>query len=136
MQAQAQQQTEAIDPVCGMTISPADAVGTVDYQGRTYYFCAESCVEQFRDDPEAFLDPARREAAAAALPQGIEYTCPMHPEVRQIGPGTCPKCGMALEPTVDTGAEEKNPELEDMSRRFWISVALVAPILAVMVGDF
>ena len=141
MQAQAQPQTgtqplEVVDPVCGMTISPADAVGTVDYQGRTYYFCAESCVEQFKGDPEAFLDPARREAAAAALPQGVEYTCPMHPEVRQIGPGTCPKCGMALEPTVDTGAEEKNPELEDMSRRFWISLALVAPILAVMVGDF
>jgi Cu+-exporting ATPase len=141
VQAQVQPETdtqplEVVDPVCGMTISPADAVGTVDHKGRTYYFCAESCLEQFRDDPESFLDPARREAAAAALPQGVEYTCPMHPEVRQIGPGTCPKCGMALEPTVDTGTEEKNPELEDMSRRFWISLALVAPILAVMVGDF
>ncbi len=70
----------------------------------------------------------RREAAPPALPTDVEYTCPMHPEVRQIGPGTCPKCGMALEPTVDTGVEESNPELDDMSRRFWISLALVAPI--------
>jgi Cu+-exporting ATPase len=130
------QPEEVLDPVCGMTIPPADAVGTFDHKGQTYYFCAESCLERFRDDPEQFLDPARREAAAAALPAGVEYTCPMHPEVRQIGPGTCPKCGMALEPTVDTGAEETNPELVDMSRRFWISLALVAPILAVMVGDF
>jgi P-type Cu+ transporter len=136
MTAQAQPQTEVLDPVCGMTISPADSVGTVEHKGQTYYFCAESCLEQFKADPERFLDPARREAAAAALPADVEYTCPMHPEVRQIGPGACPKCGMALEPTVETAVEESNPELEMMSRRFWISLALVAPILAVMIGDF
>ncbi len=127
---------EVVDPVCGMTISPADSVGTVDYRGQTYYFCAESCLEQFKADPEQFLDAERRAAAAAALPTDVEYTCPMHPEVRQIGPGTCPKCGMALEPTVDTGVEERNPELDAMSRRFWISLALVAPMLVVMIADF
>jgi Cu+-exporting ATPase len=137
MNALAQPETqEVLDPVCGMTISSADSVGTVEHKGQTYYFCAESCLEQFKADPERFLDPARREAAAAALPADVEYTCPMHPEVRQIGPGTCPKCGMALEPTVDTGVEEKNPELDLMSRRFWLSLALVAPILVVMIGDF
>ena len=127
---------EVLDPVCGMTISPADSVGTVNHRGQTYYFCAESCLEQFKADPEQFLDPERRAAAAAALPADVEYTCPMHPEVRQIGPGTCPKCGMALEPTVDTGVGESNPELDAMSRRFWISLALVAPILVVMIADF
>ena len=126
---------EVLDPVCGMTISPDDAVGTATHRGQTYYFCAESCLEQFTADPERFLDPKRREADAAALPQDVEYTCPMHPEVRQIGPGACPKCGMALEPTVDTGAEIRNPELDDMLRRLKVSAALVAPIAAVMLAD-
>ena len=126
---------EVLDPVCGMTISPADAVGTAVHRGQTYYFCAESCLEQFNDDPERFLDPKRREAELAAQPADVEYTCPMHPEVRQIGPGTCPKCGMALEPTVDTGADLGNPELDDMSRRLRVSVALVAPIAVVMIAD-
>ena len=126
---------EVLDPVCGMTISPADAVGTAVHRGETYYFCAESCLEQFKADPERFLDPQRREAERAGQPAGVEYTCPMHPEVRQIGPGTCPKCGMALEPTVDTGADLGNPELDDMSRRLRVSAVLVAPIAAVMIAD-
>jgi Cu+-exporting ATPase len=126
---------EVLDPVCGMTISPADAVGTVVHRGETYYFCAESCLEQFKEDPERFVDPKRREAERAAQPADVEYTCPMHPEVRQIGPGTCPKCGMALEPTVDTGADLANPELDDMSRRLRVSAALVAPIAVVMIAD-
>ena len=129
------QPEEVVDPVCGMAISPADSVGTVDYRGQTYYFCAESCLEQFKENPEQFLDPEQRAAAAAALPTDVEYTCPMHPEVRQIGPGSCPKCGMALEPTVATGVEAPNPELDDMSRRFWISLALVSPLLVVMIAD-
>jgi Cu+-exporting ATPase len=89
---------EVVDPVCGMTISPADAVGHVDYRGRTYYFCAQSCLERFTADPAAFVDKPSAEATAAdARPDQI-YTCPMDPEVRQVGPGACPKCGMALEP--------------------------------------
>jgi Cu+-exporting ATPase len=88
---------EVLDPVCGMTISPADAVGHVEHEGSTYYFCNESCLEQFRARPSAFLTdrPAR---AAAPADMARQYTCPMDPEVRQIGPGACPKCGMALEP--------------------------------------
>jgi Cu+-exporting ATPase len=120
-----------VDPVCGMTIDPADAVGQFDYKGRTYYFCAESCLEEFRDNPEQFLDPAVRSAPAIDLE--AEYTCPMHPEVRQRGPGPCPICGMALEPVEATLDEEPNHELIDMSRRFWWSLVLTTPILAFMV---
>src|SRR5262245_32596080 len=129
------QPDEVLDPVCGMTISPADAIGTAVHRGKTYHFCAESCLEQFTADPDRFLDPKRRETELAAQPADVESTCPMHPEVRQIGPGTCPKCGMALEPTVDTGADLGNPELDDMSRRLRISAALVAPIAVVMIAD-
>src|SRR5688572_25507023 len=104
-----------VDPVCGMTIDPSDAVGHFDYKGQTYHFCAESCLEQFRENPEQFLNPAAR--PAAPVDPGAEYTCPMHPEVRQIGPGACPICGMALEPVDVARVEERNPELEDMTRR-------------------
>ena len=157
---------QVLDPVCGMTISPDDAVGHIDYKGRTYYFCSQNCLDRFRATPEGFL--AER-PAVAATPADMEreYTCPMDPEVRQRGPGACPKCGMALEP-VDVapvtkvewtcpmhpeivrdapGAcpicgmaleprtvtlEERNPELDDMTRRFWWSAGITAPILAFM----
>jgi Cu+-exporting ATPase len=122
-----------VDPVCGMTIDPSDAVGHFDYKGQTYYFCAESCLEQFRENPEQFLNPAAR--PAAPVDPGAEYTCPMHPEVRQIGPGACPICGMALEPVDVAHVEERNPELEDMTRRFWVSLVLTIPILAFMVAE-
>ncbi len=125
---------EVLDPVCGMTISPDEAVGTFRHQGQTFYFCNESCLEQFRADPARFLDPARQ-ATETTAPLDAVFTCPMHPEVRQIGPGSCPKCGMALEPDVVTLVEQTNPELEEMSRRFWVSLALVAPILVVMIAD-
>jgi P-type Cu+ transporter len=123
-----------VDPVCGMTIDPAGAVGHVEHKGQTYFFCAESCLEQFHDDPERFLDPGARPAAPVDL--GAEYTCPMHPEVRQIGPGACPICGMALEPVDAAHVEERNPELEDMTRRFWVSLVLTTPILAFMIAEF
>src|SRR6187399_1921645 len=88
---------EVLDPVCGMTISPDDAVGHLDHKGRTCYFCSQSCLDQFRANPDAFL--AERSAPAATPAElGREYTCPMDPEVRQRGPGACPKGGMALEP--------------------------------------
>jgi Cu+-exporting ATPase len=122
-----------LDPVCGMTIDPSDAVGHFDYKGQTYYFCAESCLEQFRENPEQFLNPGARPAAPVDLE--AEYTCPMHPEVRQKGPGACPICGMALEPVNAAHAGEDNPELEDMTRRLWVSVVLTAPILAFMIGE-
>ena len=121
-----------LDPVCGMTIDPADAAGHFDYKGRTYYFCAESCLEQFRENPEHFLNPDLR---AAPVDFEAEYTCPMHPEVRQKGPGSCPICGMALEPVDAAHVEERNLELEDMTRRFFVSLVLTAPILAFMVAE-
>ena len=89
---------EVVDPVCGMTINPADASGHVEHRGQTYYFCTQSCLEQFKADPQRFLDDDRREQPTSAAELEREYTCPMDPEVRQLGPGACPKCGMALEP--------------------------------------
>ncbi len=125
---------EVLDPVCGMTFPPEDAAGQLDYKGQTYYFCNESCLEQFQTDPEQFLDPSRRAEAPDGDPEA-EYTCPMHPEIRQKGPGSCPICGMALEPVEVSLDEQPNEELEDMSRRFWWSLGLTAPILALMVSD-
>ena len=89
---------EVLDPVCGMTISPEDAVGHVDYKGQTYYFCSQGCLDQFRATPEAFLGERPDATPPSAADMEREYTCPMDPEVRQKGPGACPKCGMALEP--------------------------------------
>ena len=91
------QDTEVLDPVCGMTIAPADAVGHVEYGGKTYYFCNQSCLERFKANPERFFRPPA-EIEPTADERAREYTCPMDPEVRQLGPGACPKCGMALEP--------------------------------------
>src|SRR4029450_1987295 len=122
-----------VDPVCGMTINPSDAVGHFDYKRQTYYFCAESCLEQFRNNPEQFLHPEARPLAPVDLE--AEYTCPMHPEVRQKGPGSCPICGMALEPVDASHAEGRNPELDDMTRRFRVSLALTAPVLAFMIAE-
>ncbi len=132
--------TEVLDPVCGMTISPADAAGQYDYRGQTYYFCATSCLERFRADPESFLAPAGDGASTTAAPVADgrdtrEYTCPMDPEVRQIGPGACPKCGMALEPVTVSLDDHGNPELDDMTRRFRVAAALTVPLLGFMVSD-
>jgi Cu+-exporting ATPase len=144
-----------VDPVCGMTVDPARAAGSYEFEGTTYYFCARSCLERFRRDPRAFLaEPTAHAAApitlhragpkapptpmpppsAALTASGVEYTCPMHPEVGQIGPGSCPMCGMALEPRVATG-EQDTTELDDMTRRFRWSLAVTAPILTFMVSD-
>jgi len=118
-----------IDPVCGMEVTPEDAAGSCQYHGEQYYFCNESCLERFQRDPEAFLVPPAERAAARLADAGAVYTCPMDPEVSQPGPGACPKCGMVLEPRTVTLEEEKNPELALMARRFWISLALTAPVL-------
>ena len=126
---------DVVDPVCGMTISTTDSVGEVEHRGHTYYFCNDSCLQRFKADPEEFVGPAEGAKAAAADP-GAEYTCPMHPEVRQIGPGSCPICGMALEPVNVSLDEQPNEELVDMTRRFKWSLALTVPILLVMVDEF
>jgi len=121
------------DPVCGMLVDPQHAAGSMEYRGRTYYFCSQSCAAKFRSDPESFLKPP----SAPAEQAGVEYTCPMHPEVRQNGPGACPKCGMALEPVHVTAAtaDDVNPEYTDMLRRFWLSVAPSAILLGLMLAD-
>jgi Cu+-exporting ATPase len=131
-------QTEEHDPVCGMMVDPSKAAVSAEHHGVTVYFCSESCAAKFRAAPEKYVkakpDAAPPHLAAKIGPQG-EYTCPMHPEVKQTGPGSCPKCGMALEPR-EVIAEDSNPELADMTRRLWISVALAVPMLALMVSAF
>ena len=160
-----------IDPVCGMQVDEASAAGKYDYKGTTYLFCNPHCLDVFKEDPEKFLNPPDSPALEAA-PPGAVYVCPMDPEVRQDGPGPCPKCGMALEPLAGaplatrteyvcpmhpeivraepgscpicgmaleprtvTLEEEANPELADMTRRFWIAVALTAPIFFFAMAD-
>ncbi|THI87143.1 MAG: heavy metal translocating P-type ATPase [Nitrospira sp. CG24A] len=122
----------AIDPVCGMTVQPATAAGSYEYQGKTYYFCATSCLTKFRTDPTHYLTPPEQRAPRVMpVPSGgvVEYICPMDPEVLETQPGACRICGMALEPKVVSLEDERNPELEDMSRRFWICLG---PSLLVM----
>lgn len=124
-----------VDPVCGMAVHPESAAGSSVHEGRTYYFCSTGCLAKFRQDPAAFLiPPAQRIARPTAVPSGsnVEYICPMDPEVVSTEPGACPICGMALEPKIVTLEERPNPELLDMSRRFWISLgpALLVMILA------
>jgi P-type Cu+ transporter len=124
---------EVVDPVCGMTIAPEDAVGEVEHKGQTYYFCNDSCIEQFKADPERFLQPSSAPSTPART--DVEYTCPMHPEVRQWGPGSCPICGMALEPVTVSAEKEENPELADMTRRFWVSAALAIPAVLLAMSE-
>jgi YHS domain-containing protein len=121
-----------IDPVCGMTVDPKTAKWQFDHAGKTYYFCAARCRERFASDPEKYLSP--KPAVAEAVPDGADYICPMHPEIRQKGPGSCPICGMALEPDVVTGDMGPNPELVDFTRRFWIGLALALPVLLLEMG--
>jgi Cu+-exporting ATPase len=118
-----------IDPVCHMSVMPETAAGKYEYKGKTYYFCNPRCLERFRADPEQFLGTARPEPPDPKSATSAIYVCPMHPEVRQKGPGACPICGMALEPEMVSLEDEGNPELDDMTRRFWIAAILSLPTL-------
>ena len=120
------------DPVCGMTVDPHTAKHRHVHNGQPYYFCGAKCREKFAADPARYLDPQVR--AAAPVPAGTIYTCPMHPEIRQVGPGSCPICGMALEPEMVAADSGPNPELADMSRRLWIGLALTVPVFALEMG--
>ena len=108
-----------------MAVVPQLAAGTSKVDGTTYYFCSPGCKKRFDADPSAYLNGKKQ----IEMPAGTIYTCPMHPEVRQEGPGSCPKCGMALEPETITAVEEKNPELRDMSIRFWVSAVFTVPLV-------
>jgi Cu+-exporting ATPase len=122
-----------IDPVCGMTVEPATAAGSHDHHGTRYYFCNPSCLTRFKADPESFVK--RRAAPTQATANDALYTCPMHPEIVQHGPGACPKCGMALEPMTVSADDGPNPELVDMTRRLWIAAAIGAPVFVLAMAD-
>jgi Cu+-exporting ATPase len=122
----------AKDPVCGMSVDPHTAKHRHTYKGHAYYFCSTGCRSKFINNPDKYLSPQQR--AADPVPEGTTYTCPMHPEIRQIGPGSCPICGMALEPDMATADSGPNPELIDMTRRFWIGLTLALPVFVLEMG--
>jgi Cu+-exporting ATPase len=123
------------DPVCGMKVNPGKTPPQTEYQGQTYYFCHSGCKQKFEANPDKYgterQPESTEESTQVVVPSAAEYTCPMHPEIRQKGPGTCPKCGMALEP-VEVSGEEDDGELRTMSRRFWVCAGLTAPLLVLM----
>ncbi|HEX4955461.1 MAG TPA: heavy metal translocating P-type ATPase [Thermoanaerobaculia bacterium] len=149
----------ALDPVCGMSVDPATARHRADHNGTTYFFCSEGCRIKFQTDPGRYLGSAAPPAQASCCSAGHSsshghqhpaaggvrptetaakpglYTCPMHPEIVQEGPGTCPICGMALEPMMVSAEEEENLELTDMKRRFWVAAGLALPVFLVAMSD-
>ncbi len=143
---------ELKDPVCGMTVKPGSP-HRFEYRGTVYHFCCGGCLAKFQADPERYLaassrpEPMHAVPPAAVVPplaprQGPEgsaggktYTCPMHPEIVKDAPGDCPICGMALEPVAPSLDEKENPELTDMRRRFWVSLALTLPLLVLAMGE-
>lgn len=119
-----------IDPVCGMTVDPATTPHHAEHDGHAYHFCSAKCRDHFELRPELYLDPAEKTAPPAL--SDVEYTCPMHPEIVQIGPGTCPICGMALEPKAFDPNSGPSEEYLDMRRRFVVSAILSAPLFALV----
>jgi heavy metal translocating P-type ATPase len=131
------------DPVCGMEVNPETAAGSITHDGIDYLFCSQSCLQAFRHDPARYLNraPVPRtghpefEGDRTAEREAGGYTCPMHPEVVRDAPGACPICGMALEPRLPGGAAEATPELDDMSRRMWLSMAPTAGVFVVAMSE-
>ena len=124
----------AIDPVCGMSVAIDGAKHIAPYEGAEHYFCSSRCHDKFLADPELYLSGAHLNAVEE-VPEGTIYTCPMHPEIRQPGPGSCPICGMALEPEMVSLDDGPDPELIDMRRRFWWSALLTLPLFVYAMGD-
>ncbi len=134
-----------IDPICGMSVDPNRAAGSYEYEGKTYYFCSTHCLHRFREDPKQFLQKSalpvvQIQSKPQPQPQpqsrpGQKYTCPMHPEIVRDAPGSCPICGMALEPVTVSLEDEENPELVDMTRRFWVCLLLAIPVFALGMSD-
>ena len=115
------------DPVCGMMVDPHTTPHRATYDGQTFYFCGAGCRRKFEADPSRYLSPAAQaKSTDEPMPEGAVYTCPMHPEVRQTSPGSCPICGMALEPAMAAADAGPNAELVDMTRRFWIGLGIPA----------
>ncbi|MFB9264303.1 heavy metal translocating P-type ATPase [Bradyrhizobium erythrophlei] len=123
--------TLATDPVCGMKVDPANAKHRFNHRGEDYFFCSGRCRERFEAEPDKYLTPREAEPP---MPAGTIYTCPMHPEIRQVGPGSCPICGMALEPEQISLDDGPDPELIDMTRRFWVALALTLPVFVLEMG--
>jgi len=121
------------DPVCGMKVDPATSKHRADHGGKAFHFCSAGCRAKFMAAPESYLRPTA--AVPAPAEPGTIYTCPMHPQIRQIGPGSCPICGMALEPVEVTADAGPNHELADMTRRFWIGLALTLPVFVLEMGS-
>ncbi|MDI1326529.1 MAG: heavy metal translocating P-type ATPase [Brevundimonas sp.] len=122
---------KAVDPVCGMTVDPATTAHRAAHEGQDYFFCSSGCRTKFVAEPDRYL--GEKPQPAPVVPGAI-YTCPMHPEVRQEGPGSCPICGMALEPETVTAEAPVNHELIDFTRRFWVSLVLTLPVFALEMG--
>ncbi|MGQ0583873.1 MAG: heavy metal translocating P-type ATPase [Reyranella sp.] len=127
------QDSRATDPVCGMKVTIAGAKNTTVHEGHTYYFCNPKCLQKFTAEPARYLNPSEA-APAPPVAAGTIFTCPMHPEIRQVGPGSCPICGMALEPAEVSLDQGPNEELLDMTRRLWIGGALAVPVVALDMG--
>jgi len=131
------------DPVCGMQVDTRTAKFRYELGDTPYYFCSARCLDKFKANPDGYLNPPKSDPAVTApalgsLPEAAEgtiWTCPMHPQIRRDGPGQCPICGMALEPLEPTAEETANPELIDMSRRFWVSAALTLPLAVLAFGS-
>jgi Cu+-exporting ATPase len=126
-------ESTATDPVCGMKVDPAKTPHRHTHEGQAHFFCSAGCRSKFIADPAKYLHKDAA-AAAPATPPGTIYTCPMHPQIRQVGPGSCPICGMALEPVSVTAEAAPNEELIDMTRRFWIGAVLAVPLVILEMG--
>jgi Cu+-exporting ATPase len=142
----------AKDPICGMTVEPGRAAARIDHDGRSYYFCSSGCAARFQQEPGKFLaapgtagmiapsaahERATTKSSTSSPSKGVRYTCPMHPHIVQLGPGSCPICGMALEPMDALAAIEADPEYDSMRKRFWVSAALSLPLLILsMLGEY
>ena len=131
---QGQGEATAIDPVCGMSVTIEGATHIAEHDGATHYFCSARCKDKFVVDPEHYLSGAHLKQVED-VPEGTTYTCPVHPEIRQVGPGSCPICGMALEPETVSLEDGPDPELVDMTRRFWISALFTLPLFVYAMSD-
>jgi Cu+-exporting ATPase len=121
------------DPVCGMMVDPRASAHRREHAGRSYHFCCAGCAAKFSSEPEKYIAGSPPQHSRS-VPEGTIYICPMHPQIRQAGPGACPICGMALEPELASASAGPNPELADMSRRFWVALVLTLPVLVLEMG--